>query len=77
MKAKRLGRTGVEIPVFGIGRAFFGGRACSAVESQLGEDHGVQTVIDVVETGFRLIDTAPLYCGIRSEKMIGRAFRAG
>tara|TARA_Y100000814_G_scaffold291621_1_gene268396 strand:+ start:1081 stop:1281 length:201 start_codon:yes stop_codon:yes gene_type:complete len=45
MKAKRLGRTGVEIPVFGIGTAFLGGRACSAGESQLGEDHGVQTVI--------------------------------
>ena len=76
MRAKRLGRAGVEIPVFGIGTAFIGGRACSAGESQLGEDPGVQTVIGVVEVGFRLIDTAPLYCGIRSEKMIGRAFRA-
>ena len=76
MKTKKLGRTGIDIPVFGIGTGFLGGRARSGDFSQMDEDLGVRTIVDAVEAGCRLIDTAPLYCATKSEKMIGRALRA-
>ena len=43
--------------------------------SHMDEDLGVQTVHSAIEAGCTLIDTAALYGGTRSEKIIGRALR--
>ncbi len=43
--------------------------------SYMDEDLGVQTVRAAIEAGCTLIDTAPLYGGTQSEKIIGRALK--
>ena len=44
--------------------------------SYMEEALGVQTIHAAIEAGSRLIDTAPLYGGTRSETTIGRALKA-
>lgn len=82
MKTRTLGRTGLEVPTVGLGAAFIGipdpNRAAVEYDGQPGnmeEDLGVRTVIAAIEAGSTLIDTAPLYGGTRSERIIGRALR--
>jgi D-threo-aldose 1-dehydrogenase len=77
MKTKVLGRTGLKVPIIGMGAAFLGGRAAGNDPcAELDEDLGVQTVITAIEAGCSLIDTAPLYGQLKSEQMIGDALRA-
>ena len=80
MKSKILGRTGVEVSIVGVGTAFTGiptidpaadtyEKLVSTVDIEL----GVQTIIAGLEAGSTLIDTAALYGGGLSEKIIGLA----
>ena len=83
MESARLGRTGLEVSIVGLGTAFLGIRdpnqAAKAYSGGSGipaeEDLGVATVHAALEGGCTLIDTAPLYCQTRSESSIGRALR--
>jgi D-threo-aldose 1-dehydrogenase len=75
MKKRTLGRTGLEVPTIGIGTGFLGGRNASGEPCELDEELGVQTVIEAIEAGCGLIDTAPLYGQSKSETMIGKALR--
>jgi D-threo-aldose 1-dehydrogenase len=84
MKTKALGRTGLQLPIVGLGAAFLGipdpNRAAreydaAAPGSGMVEDLGVRTVHAAIEAGSTLIDTAPLYGRTRSEATIGRALR--
>jgi D-threo-aldose 1-dehydrogenase len=70
---KRLGKTGVEVTTLGLGCAWLGrlGSVLDAVD----EDVGLQTVWAALEAGVGLIDTAPLYGGTASERIVGRALR--
>ena len=80
MHTGTLGRTGLELPIVGLGAAFVGiptaNRAAQEYDGQPGgmEDVlGVATVHRAIESGSTLIDTAPLYGKTRSETIIGRA----
>ena len=77
MKTKILGRTGLEVPIVGLGTIFIGSEppTGSVNELVLDEDLGAQTVEAAVEAGCTLIDTAPLYGGAVSEKIIGRVLK--
>lgn len=82
MRTKRLGRTGLEVSIVGLGAAFIGiphpnqaPKEYSGGPSQMDEDLGVEAVHAAVEAGCTLIDTAPLYGRGRSERIIARAMR--
>ncbi|MCZ6671607.1 MAG: aldo/keto reductase [Verrucomicrobia bacterium] len=59
-----------------MGTGFLGGRNPSGDPSELDEELGVETVIEAIEAGCSLIDTAPIYGQTKSEVMIGKALRA-
>jgi D-threo-aldose 1-dehydrogenase len=82
MKTKTLGRTGLEVPIVGLGTAFIGiptpNQAAVAYlggPNRMDEELAYQTVLAALEAGCSLIDTAALYGGARSEKAIGRALK--
>lgn len=66
METRRLGRTGIEVPVAGLGGAPLGRSECSDAEA-------METVWATLEAGIRFIDTSPYYSDERSERLIGRA----
>ncbi|MDQ6671802.1 MAG: aldo/keto reductase [Chloroflexota bacterium] len=70
LNRRTLGRTGVEVTTLGLGCAYLG-----SLDDDFNEDRGLQTVWAALEGGIRLIDTAPLYQGTASERMVGRALR--
>src|SRR5690606_4130824 len=83
MHSKTLGRTGLDVSIVGLGTAFLGmptvdasAGSYEALVADLDDDLGVQTVHAALEAGCTLIDTAALYGGGRSEKIIGQALRA-
>ncbi len=67
---KVLGKTGVEVTTLGLGCAWLGRRG-DGVDEEL----GLQTVWAALEEGVTLIDTAALYLGTVSERLVGRALR--
>ena len=75
METKLLGRTGLEVPIVGLGTLFVGSRDRMGGAGDLDEDLAAQTVVAAIEAGSTLIDTAPLYGGTICEKIIGRALR--
>jgi len=76
MRKKVLGRTGMEVPIVGLGTVFIGGQLEGGAPGQLDEERGVATVEAAMKAGCTLIDTAPLYGNTVSEKIIGQALRA-
>lgn len=86
MQTKKLGRTGLEVSIVGLGTAFLGipganeaARAYSVPgapwDVALDPEMGAQVVITAIEGGCTLVDTAPLYLATESERMIGDALR--
>ncbi|MDO8483133.1 MAG: aldo/keto reductase [bacterium] len=81
MKTKKLGRTGLEVPIVGLGTAFIGIPTAEQAAreysgpSQMNHDLGVQTVIAALDAGCMFIDTAVAYGKTRSERMIGEALK--
>ena len=76
MRTKRLGRTGLEIPIVGLGTVFIGGQRPGGPPGPLDEVAGIATVEAALAAGCTLIDTAPLYGATESERIIGLALRA-
>ena len=74
MKTKILGRTGLEVSIIGLGTIYIGSKR-EEPPLQLDEEMGVQTVEAAIEAGCTLIDTAPLYGGTTSEKIVGNVLR--
>jgi D-threo-aldose 1-dehydrogenase len=74
---KRLGKTGVEVTTVGIGTAWIGTRTSPAdtMDAVVDEDFAVATLQAALEEGIGLIDTAPIYLGLRSERLVARALR--
>jgi D-threo-aldose 1-dehydrogenase len=66
METRRLGRTGIEVPVVGLG-----GGPLAREESS--DADALETVWATLEAGVRFIDTSPFYGDERSERLIGRA----
>jgi D-threo-aldose 1-dehydrogenase len=63
---RRLGRTGVEVSVLGLGTAPLGG-----LYDEVSEDAAVATVQAALDLGIRYFDTAPLYGHGLSEQRLG------
>ncbi len=76
MRKKVLGRTGLEVPIVGLGTVFIGGQLEGGAPGELDFERGVATVEAAMQAGCTLIDTAPLYGKTDSEKIIGRALQA-
>ncbi len=76
MQTKILGRTGLNVPIVSLGTVFIGNMANDGeISKQIDEDAGAETVVAAIEAGCTLIDTAPIYGGTTSEKIIGRVLR--
>lgn len=67
---RRVGRTGLELPVMGLGTAPLGG-----IYAQIGEADATATFRAAWEGGLRLFDTAPWYGLGRAEHRTGAALR--
>lgn len=65
-----LGRTGLQVPVLGIGGAQLGRRG-----GRHDERLGVDTVLAALEAGIDLIDTSAAYIGGDSERYVGIALQ--
>lgn len=78
MRTKILGRTGLETPIVGLGTIFIGSPPPSGniAELAMDEDLGAETTVAAIEAGATWIDTAPLYGGTISEKIIGQALKS-
>jgi aryl-alcohol dehydrogenase-like predicted oxidoreductase len=72
MKYRRLGRTGLEVSVVGIGAWQFGGEW----GKQFGQDDVDRILGRAAELGINLIDTAECYGDHLSEELIGRSIRS-
>ncbi|MCY3798046.1 MAG: aldo/keto reductase [Chloroflexi bacterium] len=82
MRAKRLGRTEMRLPVVGIGTAFTGIPTQNDTVVEVDEGHrrldkelGVRTLVAAIDAGCAFFDTAVLYNRSLSESMIGEALR--
>ncbi len=82
MRTKRLGRTGLQLPIVGIGTAFVGiptqNQTVGEYEgapSPIDRELGVETLVTAIDAGCTYFDTAALYGRSFSEAMIGEALR--
>ena len=83
MRTKTLGRTGIELPIVGLGAANLGLPTQASAYFQHVEnpehvslanmDIAIATVHSALENGVKLVDTAPKYCYGDSERAIYRA----
>lgn len=71
MKTKKLGRTGLQVPILGLGAASIG----RLPEGGHDREVAAATVEAALDAGCTLIDTAPLYGGTLSEEIIGSVLR--
>jgi len=62
---RRLGNTGLRVSAIGLGTNMFGGKSDA--------QRSIRTLAAAVESGVTLIDTANIYTGGASEKIIGEA----
>lgn len=73
MEFKELDKTGVKIPVIGLGTWGIGGGFwipdCSNMDAM------IKLIRDAVEMGYTMIDTAEMYGGGCSERIIGEAIK--
>lgn len=67
MQYRLLGRTGVRVSTLGLGTMMFGDR--------LPEPDAVRVVHAALDAGVNLIDTADVYAGGESERILGRALK--
>ncbi|MEC0268314.1 aldo/keto reductase [Paenibacillus anseongense] len=65
MKYRRLGKSGLEVSVLGLGTNAFGKRA--------NQDTSIKIIHQALDSGINFIDTANIYTGSESEKIIGQA----
>lgn len=65
MKYRRLGSSGVKLSALGLGTNAFGKRA--------DEDTSIRIIHHAMDSGINFIDTANIYTGSESERIIGQA----
>ena len=67
MEYRRLGNTGLEVSVLGLGGNNFGVRA--------DEEASNQVIDQAMDLGVNFIDTANIYAGTRSEEIVGKRIK--
>lgn len=65
MKYRRLGKSGLEVSVLGLGTNAFGKRA--------NQDTSIKIIHHALDSGINFIDTANIYTDSESERIIGQA----
>jgi aryl-alcohol dehydrogenase-like predicted oxidoreductase len=65
MEYRRLGNSGLEVSLLGLGTNAFGKRA--------DEETSVRIIHEALDNGVNFIDTANIYAGTESERIIGKA----
>lgn len=65
MKYRRLGSSGLEVSALGLGTNAFGKRADQTTS--------IQIIHQAIDSGINFIDTANIYAGTESERIIGEA----
>ncbi|HXV61995.1 MAG TPA: aldo/keto reductase [Vicinamibacteria bacterium] len=75
METRRLGRTGLDISVLGLGSWVFGGGDWSFGWGDQDDRASIATIQRAVESGMNWIDTAPVYGLGHAEEVVGRALR--
>jgi diketogulonate reductase-like aldo/keto reductase len=73
MESKELGKSGVEIPVLGLGTWGIGGFGSRLLG---GEDADVQALRLGLDLGMRFIDTAEMYANGHSEEVVAKAVKS-
>jgi aryl-alcohol dehydrogenase-like predicted oxidoreductase len=67
MKTVHLGKTNLQVTTFCLGAMMFGGKT--------DREQAVEIVHQAIDAGINFIDTADVYNGGRSEKIVGKALR--
>ncbi|MFC4808853.1 aldo/keto reductase [Paenibacillus sp. GCM10023250] len=67
MRYRKLGTSGLEVSVLGLGTNAFGGRA--------DKETSIRVLHRAADSGITFIDTANIYTGTKSEEIIGEAFQ--
>ena len=75
MRTAKLGRTNLEIPDIGLGATFIG-TSEPLGPRDMEEELASETIVAAIEAGSTLIDTAPVYGGLMSERIIGKVLKA-
>lgn len=70
MKYKKLGKTGLNVPVLSYGASSLG-----SVFRNIDEEEGIKTVHTAVEFGMNLIDVSPYYGLTKAETVLGKALK--
>lgn len=70
MKYRKLGNTGLEVSVLGLG-----GSSLGSVFRDIDESEGGRAVRTAIDNGINLIDTAPYYGLTKAETVLGKALR--
>jgi aryl-alcohol dehydrogenase-like predicted oxidoreductase len=76
LKKKRLGRSGLEISVLGLGTWAMGGPDWPYGYGPSSDEESMATIHRAVALGINWIDTAPVYGLGHSEELVGRALAA-
>jgi D-threo-aldose 1-dehydrogenase len=80
MRTKKLGRTGLSVPIIGVGTAFIGYVPAAAWQDAgdvvIDTEAAAQTLDAALAAGSTLIDTAPLYGQTQVETVIGQVLAA-
>ena len=75
MKTRRLGATGIELTVIGLGTWAHGGGGWAFSWGQQNDDESIATTRAALESGINWVDTAPVYGLGHSEEVLGRALK--
>ncbi len=70
MLYRKLGKTGLDVPVMALGCAALGGSY-----GPVTEEHAARTIQKAFDLGINYLDTAPLYGRTQSETNVGKALR--
>ena len=70
MKYRKLGKTGLDVPVLSYGASSLG-----SVFRNIDEEEGIKTVHTAVEYGMNLIDVSPYYGLTKAETVLGKALK--
>jgi aryl-alcohol dehydrogenase-like predicted oxidoreductase len=75
MQTRKLGNSGLELTVIGLGTWAIGGGDWAFGWGDQDEDEAVAMVVKAVDLGINWIDTAAVYGFGRSESLVGKALR--